>query len=146
MSENNNGVTVTLKAGQGFEAPWIVIHAESVADAKDQIDQGVFAELAERTVAAAEFFRAAHNVKKGLAANEAASAPAPQPQQNGPSWSQQGSQQQAPPAQQGEGKTCIHGPMTYREGVGKQSGKPYKAYFCAAPKGSAQCSPEFLRG
>jgi hypothetical protein len=66
-------------------------------------------------------------------------------EQNGPSWSQQGSQQQAPPAQQGEGKTCIHGAMTYREGVGKQSGKPYKAYFCPAPKGSAQCSPEFLR-
>ena len=153
MSENNNGVTVTLKAGQGFEAPWIVIHAESVADAKDQIDQGVFAELAERTVAAAEFFRAAHNVKKGLAANEAASAPA---QQNGPSWSQGGSRQDGgasnyatnsgAPAQQGEGKTCIHGPMTYREGVGKQSGKPYKAYFCAAPKGTAnQCAPEFVR-
>jgi hypothetical protein len=140
VSENNTGVTVTLKAGQGFEAPWIVIHAENVADAKDQIDQGVFAELAERTVAAAEFFRAAHNVKKGLAANEAASAPA---QQDGGASNY--ATNSGAPAQQGEGKTCIHGAMTYREGVGKQSGKPYKAYFCPAPKGSAQCSPEFLR-
>jgi hypothetical protein len=91
-------------------------------------------------VAAAEFFRAAHNVKKGLAANEAASAPAPQPQQNGPSWSQQGSQQQAPPAQQGEGKTCIHGPMTYRSGT--KNGKAWSAYFCPTPKGSPnQCAP-----
>jgi hypothetical protein len=76
-------------------------------------------------------------------------------EQNGPSWSQGGSQQDGgasnyatnsgAPTQQGEGKTCIHGPMTYREGVGKQSNKPYKAYFCSAPKGSAQCAPEFLR-
>jgi hypothetical protein len=63
------------------------------------------------------------------------------------SWSQQGSgqtQQQAP-AQSGEGKRCAHGEMTYREGVGKGSGKPYKAYFCPAPRGTNQCAPEFVR-
>jgi hypothetical protein len=159
VSDNQTGVTVTLKAGPGFESPWIVIHAESVADAKAQINQGEFAELAERTVAAAEFFRAAHNVKSGLAANEPQQAAPPAQQQSwsgggaataqttGGGWSQQGSgqtQQQAP-AQSGEGKQCVHGAMTFREGVGKQSGKPYKAFFCPAPKGSNQCSPEFVR-
>ena len=146
MSDNQTGVTVTLKAGPGFESPWIVIHAESVADAKAQINQGEFAELAERTVAAAEFFRAAHNVKSGLAANEPPQRAAPAVQQQ-QSWSQQGSgqtQQQAP-AQSGEGKRCAHGEMTYREGVGKGSGKPYKAYFCPAPRGTNQCAPEFVR-
>lgn len=144
MSDNQTGVTVTLKAGPGFESPWIVIHAESVADAKAQINQGEFAELAERTVAAAEFFRAAHNVKSGLAANEPPQQAAP-PVQQQQSWSQQGSGQTQAPAQSSEGKRCAHGEMTYREGVGKGSGKPYKAYFCPAPRGTNQCAPEFVR-
>ena len=166
MSETQTGVTVTLKAGTGFEAPWIVIHAESVTDAKNQIDTGDFAALAERTVAAAEFFRSAHSVKTGLPTGGGQQAPAPQqayaqgssfgggdrglnaPQQQ--SWSNQGSQQQAPqfaqPAAPQGGKTCIHGDMTFREGVSKTSGKPYRAFFCPAPKGTPnQCAPEFLR-
>ena len=65
-------------------------------------------------------------------------------QTTGGGWSQQGSgQTQAAPA--GEGKRCAHGEMTYREGVGKGSGKPYKAYFCPAPRGTNQCAPEFVR-
>jgi hypothetical protein len=95
-------------------------------------------------VAAAEFFRAAHNVKKGLAANEAASAPAPQPQQNGPSWSQQGPQQQAAPAPPPGGEhRCIHGPREYKDFTSK-AGKHIKIWSCTAPRGQ-QCDPEWVK-
>lgn len=150
MSENTNGLTVTLKAGVGFEAPWIVIHAADAADALKQIDTGDFATLAERTVAAAEFFRAAHNVKKGLSANEAP-APQPAPQQGGPSWSQQPSQQDGGASNYATnsgssagGKQCAHGAMTLREGVSAKG--PWKGYFCPLKKGDpAQCRAEFVR-
>lgn len=139
MSENPNGVTVTFKAAQGYEAPWIVIHADSVTDAKNQIDTGDFAALAERTVAAAEFFRGAYNVKHGLASNEAPAQPQA-PQQN---RSQQGSPQtQAPAAPQGGGKQCIHGDMVFRSG--NKNGRAWSGYFCPTPKGTPnQCSPVF---
>ena len=81
-------------------------------------------------------------------------------QQDGPSWSQQGSggpaatsqgyapaqqQQQVPaaPAAPQGGKSCVHGPMVYREGSSAKG--PWKAYFCGTPKGTqGQCAPEFL--
>jgi hypothetical protein len=136
MSENSTGLTVTLKAGVGFEAPWIVIHAADATDALNQINTGDFATLAERTVAAAEFFRAAHNVKGGLASREQVAAA---PQQ---SWSEQPTQQA--PAQQG-GKQCAHGAMVYREAK-PGSGKDWKAYFCPTPQNTpGQCKPEFIR-
>jgi hypothetical protein len=140
VSDNQTGITVTLKAGVGFEAPWIVVHAADTRDALDQINTGDFATLAERTVAAAEFFRAAHNVKKGLSSNEAAEAPA----QGGPSWSQQGSQQSAPAVEGGGGKSCVHGAMTFRSGISKKTNKPYSAWFCPTPQGTPnQCAPVF---
>lgn len=155
MSDDNNGITVTLKAGTGFEAPWIVIHASDVRDAISQIDTGDFATLAERTVSAAEFFRGAHNVKKGLSAQPAETSN----RQDGPSWSQQGSggpaatsqgyapaqQQQQAPAAPTDAKSCVHGPMVYREAK-PGSGKSWRAYFCPTPQGTPnQCKPEFLK-
>lgn len=39
--------------------------------------------------------------------------------------------------------SCIHGPRTRREGVGK-NGRPYVGWFCSTPKGTPdQCSPSF---
>lgn len=139
MSENSTGVTVTLKAGTGFEAPWIVIHAADTKDALAQIDTGDFGSLAERTVAAAEFFRAAHNVKTGLPPT-----PPPAPaQSDGPSWSQPNPTD--PPPAPPQGKMCSHGAMVYREGSSARG--PWKGYFCPLPQARKveQCKPEFLR-
>lgn len=41
--------------------------------------------------------------------------------------------------------TCNHGTMKYKEGTSKGSGKPYKGWFCPAPYGQQQCSPQFIR-
>jgi hypothetical protein len=137
LSENSNGLTVTLKAGVGFEAPWIVIHAADATDALNQINTGDFATLAERTVAAAEFFRAAHNVKGGLASREPAPAA---PQQ---SWSEQPAQQ-APAPQGGGAHQCVHGPRVRKE---LKVGTPeeYVGYFCPLPKGANTCKAEWAK-
>ncbi|AGK87524.1 ribonucleoside reductase class II [Mycobacterium phage HINdeR] len=50
-------VTVTLKGGSGFEAPWIVIHGADVDDALEQIsDVDKLASLMEYTQSAAKKF------------------------------------------------------------------------------------------
>lgn len=48
-----------------------------------------------------------------------------------------------PPAN-GATKTCAHGAMNYREGVGTKG--PWKGWMCAAPKGTPnQCQPIFVK-
>ena len=53
--------------------------------------------------------------------------------------------QPAAPAQPAAGeKFCVHGKMTYREGVGAKG--PWKAFFCPTAKGTPnQCQAEFIR-
>jgi hypothetical protein len=66
-------------------------------------------------------------------------------QQDGPSWSQQGSQQAAPAPAAQDGKQCAHGAMVYREAK-PGSGKTWRAYFCPTPQNTpGQCKPEFLK-
>lgn len=40
------------------------------------------------------------------------------------------------------GQNCQHGPMKYKEGVGKNG--PYKAWFCNAPFGKPKCDAIFI--
>lgn len=50
----------------------------------------------------------------------------------------------AQPAPAAGSRTCKHGNMTFREGVGAKG--PWKGYFCPTPKGTPdQCSPQFIR-
>jgi hypothetical protein len=41
--------------------------------------------------------------------------------------------------------TCVHGSMKWKEGSSKSTGKPYKGWFCGAPYGQVQCSPQFVK-
>lgn len=42
------------------------------------------------------------------------------------------------------GRSCMHGPMTKREGTGAKG--PWKGYMCPTPKGTpGQCEPVWLR-
>lgn len=41
--------------------------------------------------------------------------------------------------------TCAHGSMKWKEGSSKSTGKPYKGWFCGAPYGQTQCSPQFVK-
>lgn len=51
-------------------------------------------------------------------------------------------QAQSTPA---DAPTCNHGTMKYKEGVSRSSGKNYKGWFCPAPQGQNQCSPQFVK-
>jgi hypothetical protein len=118
-SGDREGVTVTLKGGAGFDAPWIVIHAGDIGDAYDQLsgdNASVLAKLMDRTRHAASHFTSLGGA--------AAAAPATRPGQEVPS-----------------GLPDAPGPdWTYKTGVGK-NGKTWKAYM--PPRGSSE-SPVWL--
>lgn len=44
-----------------------------------------------------------------------------------------------------DAQSCAHGPMKWKEGTSKSSGKAYKGWFCGAPYGQTQCEPKFVR-
>ncbi|QKT07898.1 hypothetical protein HUN08_12410 [Gordonia sp. X0973] len=56
LTDSGGKVVVTLKGGSGSEAPWIVIHADSVADATSQLDAEIVT-LMEKTAGAAKKFQ-----------------------------------------------------------------------------------------
>lgn len=154
----------TLKAANGYDAPWLTVSADTPADLVLSLSSiagtdGI-ADPAAMVVAAAKKLQAHWTAADKLGATPIAVEPqaftpqqaanvqqhqqtaaAPAPQQYVPQ------QQAAPQVQQtapGPGPSCQHGAMTYREGVGKNSGKPYKGWFCAGPRGS-QCETQWVR-
>lgn len=98
-------VVVTLKGGKGYEAPWIVIHAENASEALDQLQDPGLADLIKQTKKVSEFFN-------GGANTQAASGPAGQPQ----------AATQAP-----NGQTPPDG-YVFKSGVGK-NGRAWKAFM-----------------
>jgi len=114
-------LTVTLKGGPGFDAPWIVIHASDVDGALDLFgDPAKLATLMERVQSAGKFFTGLAPAKAaptggGAPARPGAEAPAGVPAAPGPDW-------------------------TYKTGVGK-NGKTWKAWM--PPRGS-DASPVWL--
>ncbi|ASZ75485.1 ribonucleoside reductase class II [Mycobacterium phage Kimona] len=59
-------VVVTLKGGAGFEAPWIVIHADSVEDAQEQMSKtAALKDLMEKAQSAAKYFASLGPAKSG---------------------------------------------------------------------------------
>ena len=106
VAENTDGkIVVTLKGGKGYEAPWIVIHANDVNEANEQLNDENLADLIKQTKKVAEFFN-------GGANTQAAKGPKGQPQ----------AATQAPSGQQPpEG-------YEFRSGVSKK-GKPWKAFM-----------------
>lgn len=118
-ASDREGVTVTLKGGAGFDAPWIVIHAGDISDAYEQLsgdNASVLAKLMDRTRHAASHFTSlGGSVAAAPAARPGQEAPAGLPEPPGPDW-------------------------TYKTGVGK-NGKTWKAYM--PPRGSSE-SPVWL--
>lgn len=118
-------LTITLKGGAGFDAPWIVIHAQDASDGLAQMKDPALKELMDL-------------VKKGGAhfsggTGQATQRPAAKPAGGA-----------TPQAPAGDGKSCQHGDMIFRSG--SKNGKTWKGYFCPTPKGTPdQCAPEFVR-
>ncbi|MGW5735764.1 MULTISPECIES: hypothetical protein [Streptomyces] len=123
-------IVTTIKFAAGYDAPWSVLHTESIAEANAIMTSSEFGEYAQNVVT---YSKAA----QGLWGPVQPPAPAQRP---------------APAANEataaiggGGGKTCAHGAMTYREAK-PESGKDWKGYFCPTPKDTpGQCKPQFLR-
>lgn len=49
-------IVVTLKGGAGYDAPWIVIHADTIPEAQAQVSDSALADLMKQTKKVAEFF------------------------------------------------------------------------------------------
>ena len=133
-------VTVTLKGGTSFDKPWVVIHAEDIPDALDNLKHPSIKELLFAAQKAGQFF---------VGQGSGAAAPGPQ---NG---NQGAVQPQQLPTGQPQGSTerpsdvpaqyCDHGEMVWKSGFSKKNGKAWKAHMCRAPQGAVQCEPKFVR-
>lgn len=128
-AQNEGKLTITLKGGAGFDAPWIVIHAQDAADGLEQMKDPALKELMNIVKSAGSHFSGGSGNATQRPAQQAQGGARP-PQQSAPS---------------GETKTCQHGEMVFKSGVSKSSGKPYKGFFCPSNDRNAQCKPEFIR-
>ena len=123
---NDSKLTVTLKGGSGFDAPWIVLHGATVAELNEQLtDEGLKA-LIEQTQKVGQFFAGLGKSSGGGGRPQASGGQPGQPAgSNGPRPTD-------PPCPEG---------WTYKEGIGK-TGKAWRAFM--PPKGSSE-SPQWLR-
>jgi hypothetical protein len=127
-------LTLFLPFGAGYGNPGLTVRAESIdelnavmadfsATGEDEVSKLDNLLSAVLTVKAAVLLKFPQEEK-----------PAAKPQVNHP-------QAQSSPA---DAPTCNHGTMKYKEGTSK-AGKAYKGWFCPAPFGQTQCSPQFIR-
>lgn len=110
MTEANSNakIVTTLKGGSGYDAPWVVIHTDTPAEALAILENDELRPLLDQAKKVGQYFSGGNSKP----ANNGKPAGASQPSANAP---------ECPPG------------WTYREGVSK-SGKHYKAYF--PPQGS----------
>ncbi|MEU7830333.1 hypothetical protein [Nonomuraea sp. NPDC049129] len=121
-------VVTTIKYGAGFDAPWTVIHSDSVEDAKNTLNEAK--DLLELTAKVAKY------------AKTLDSGPAPAGQRSNGNGGGQRQQQPTPPGV--ASKSCAHGEMVYRTGNSQKG--PWQAYFCSLDKGDPNaCKPVWVK-
>lgn len=114
-------IKATLKAGQGYDAPWLTVDASTPDELKQRLE-ALTEDHLQVVADVAALFRNAHVVAAGGATVAATAAPAAQSAT--PAQNQQG----------GQLRTCAHGVRVERNGTGKKG--PWVGYFCSLPKGS----------
>jgi len=129
IDDSAREVSVTLKAGAGYDAPWIVFRASSAGEVAAMMrDAFSDAQLHEVVLRAAQLFRMPQPAPQ-------AAPPQPQAQQNSGGW-QSSPQNSAPPGM--DAPTCPHGPRIYRSGTSARGN--WSAWFCPAGRESG-CKP-----
>ena len=165
---DSDKLTATLKAGKDFNAPWLVLHAESPTELNQLLDY-ISGDLLAKVNSVSQQFQGFANAATLAPQPQApAQAPAPHPVDNMPTPAPQAPQQATQP-QQGngpqapgvnypdgsfkgdgwtantdpEGKTsgCCGLPMHWRKFTSKNQ-KLIKGYFCPGP-GFDHDKPDF---
>lgn len=121
QDNTNAKIVTTLKGGSGFDAPWIVIHADDAAEAVAVLRGDNIEELLKATKEVSDKFNG------GQAPAQQRQAPRTQGMPAGANEPRPSD----PPMPEG---------WTYKSGVNK-NGKAYRAYF--PPRGSQE-SPQWL--
>lgn len=153
--ENGPG-TVSVKFGSEYDAPLFVARGTIPEMGQQLIEAfGLFGKVTNDNTLA-EITALAGATARGLYAayvtlgGQNQQQPQSQPQAGG--WgSQSRGQDNQGDVQSGQpsggngaspGGNCPHGPRVWKEGTGKNSGKSYKGWFCAANQ--RDCKPEFV--
>lgn len=132
MSQDGKDISVTLKAGKDFDAPWIVVYGNRPDEVQAKLEN--LGGLVEAAVNAANHLKA---VNAGSAL-PAVAQPAAQP------WGQQAPQQQAPAQQPqqnqgGQQQGNRYGGPTHPEGKSCHCGKVLEKKNSSGGKGKWQC-------
>lgn len=131
VSNDNDKISVTLKGGTGYDAPWIVVKGTSVQEALDTLNEIREKGLMDVTAKAAGMFQG----YVGGASHAAGAGASQGTGQQGGGYSQRPPAQPSGPPPGVEARNCRHGQMVYRTGMSKFN-KPYQAFFCPQPKES----------
>lgn len=117
-------LTITLKAGTGYDAPWLVYHAASVDEGIDFLSHERYDELADLTA----------RKGKELAKAFGGSAPAAKPAASSGGWGAK--KPAAKPAVSDDAPECEHGERTW---VDKGA---WRAWMCPAERDDpSKCDP-----
>lgn len=158
MSEGK--IVATLKAGPGYEVPWVVIHADNPQEAVDLVGWVSSSGFLTQVASAGREFRSEYEANKALgttpvqspaaqyqtaqapAAPEYAAAPAATPP-----WPTAAPQVTSVAMNQPDAgaaaPSCMHGQKKFVSGNGAKG--PYKFWGCPARKGDpTQCKPEWI--
>lgn len=126
---NEGKVVATFKGGSGYDAPWVVVHADDVQDALSQIsgdNAALFKQLLDETAKVGKYFSGTGGGKPS----------------GGGQSQQRGKPAGASEAPDGKPRYCDHGEMVFKSGIGKSNGKPWRAFFC--PDNNKECA-QFLK-
>ena len=128
IEDSAREVSVTLKAGAGYDAPWIVFRASSAGEVASMMREAFSNDqLHEVVLKAAQLFRMPQPTPQ-------AAPPQPQPQQNHGGWNS--APQAAPPGM--DAPTCPHGTRIYKSGTSARGN--WSGWFCPAGRESG-CKP-----
>lgn len=145
MSEqttDENGVSVTLKAGTEFSAPWVVVRGGSIEEATEILhDEEKVKNLLNIAAQAGRAFQAVYNVSKQVG-GEVTQVTNQQQPQAAPSYDDYPPGGVPPQRAEVPGPQCKHGAMVKRSG--EKNGRAWTGFFCPTPKGTPdQCRPQF---
>ena len=125
------GSLVTVRAENGEELDQIVaLSVHAIASAAQELETAVRGGTPTPTAQSVAAALGGNIIETGttIPAQEYTQQPAPI----------------APPVATLGGRACAHGKMTAIQGMGKD-GKPYKGYFCPAPKGAFdKCKNQYV--
>lgn len=136
MAQEGYPISVTLKGGKDFDAPWIVVYGNDPDEVQNKLQSVIDGDLAAKTAEAASFLRAQHS---GHAGGVAANQPPQSQQRPQTAWNQGQQNQQQGGLANGtphpEGLTCPGcGEAVLYKAFTSKAGKNIKLWSCPSQR------------